>query len=207
MMPRRSVVPVVLAIGFAGAAGAQQAAPEPWTFGVEGYVYLVPDEHDYLMPIVTADRGGLHLEARYQYEDLDTASAWVGWTLGTGDVLSLEVVPMVGVVVGRTDGLAPGLELTLSWRRFELYAESEYVFDLDTSEGDFFYSWSELGWEAWPWLRFGLTAQHTRVRGGTLEAEPGVFVGLSRGPVELLVYRFDPDDGAPYLIVSLGVEF
>ena len=37
---------------------------------------------------------------------------------------------MAGVVVGRTDGLAPGLELTLSWPRFELYAESEYVLDL-----------------------------------------------------------------------------
>lgn len=203
MSPVRTVLPLALAIAAAGGAGAQ----EPWSFGVEGYVYLVPDDDDYLMPIVTADRGGLHLEARYQYEDLDTTSAWVGWTLETGDVVSLEVVPMAGVVVGRTDGLAPGLELTVSWRRFELYAESEYVFDLDSSENDFFYIWSELGWQAWPWLRFGATAQHTRVRGGTVDAEPGVFVGLSRGPVELLVYRFDPEEGAPYLVVSLGVEF
>jgi len=203
MSPIRTVLPLALAIAAAGAAGAQ----EPWSFGVEGYQYLVPGENDYLMPIVTADRGGLHLEARYQYEDLDTTSAWVGWTLESGDLVSLEVVPMVGLVVGNTDGLAAGVELTLSWRRFELYAESEYVFDLDSSEGDFFYTWSELGWQAWPWLRFGATAQHTRVRGGTVDAEPGVFVGVSRGPVELLVYRFDPGEGAPYLVVSLGVEF
>jgi hypothetical protein len=203
MSPVRTVLPLALAIAAAGGAGAQ----EPWSFGVEGYVYLVEGDDDYLMPIVTADRGGFHLEARYHYEDLDTASAWVGWTLESGDVVSLEVVPMAGVVVGRTDGLAPGLELTLSWRRFELYAESEYVFDLDSSEGDFFYTWSELGWQAWPWLRFGLTAQHTRVRGDSFEAELGAFVGVSRGPVELLVYRFDPDEAAPYLVVSLGVEF
>lgn len=206
MRPVR-LVSVVLAIGVAGVAAAQAAAPEPWTFGVEGYQYLVPGENDYLMPIVTADRGGLHLEARYQYEDLDTTSAWVGWTLESGDLVSLEVVPMVGLVVGNTDGLAAGLELTLSWRRFELYAENEYVFDLDSSEGDSFYTWSELGWQAWPWLRFGLAAQHTRVRGDSFDAEPGVFVGVSRGPVELLVYRFDPEGGAPYLVLSLGVEF
>ena len=35
---------------------------------------------------------------------------------------------MAGAVFGRTNGVAPGLELTLSWKSVELYSENEYVF-------------------------------------------------------------------------------
>ena len=85
------------------------------------------DDH-FLLPIFRADRGPLHLEGRYQYEDRHTGSAWLGWTLEAGKKVHLEVVPMAGAVFGRTNGVAPGLELTLSWKSVELYSENEYVF-------------------------------------------------------------------------------
>ena len=96
MSPVRTVLRLALAIAAAGGAGAQ----EPWSFGVEGYVYLVEGDDDYLMPIVTADRGGLHLEARYQYEDLDTSSEIED--MGGGNVLCA----MIAAPPGSTDVIA-----------------------------------------------------------------------------------------------------
>jgi hypothetical protein len=83
-----------------------------------------------VLPILSADRGAVHLEGRHQHEDRDTFSAWGGWNLSAGKRLPLELVPMVGVIMGQTKGVAPGLELTLSRKSLELYSENEYVFDV-----------------------------------------------------------------------------
>jgi hypothetical protein len=63
---------------------------------------LLPDERNYAQPTVTADHGGgLHLEARYNYEERDTVSVWAGYTFSGGNAISWEVKPLLGVVVGK----------------------------------------------------------------------------------------------------------
>jgi hypothetical protein len=99
------------------------AAGERWTFGASAYTYFVPGDRDYVQPTITADRGQLHLEARYNYEALDTGSLWAGWTFAGGGDLSWEIMPMLGAVFGQVDGVAPGYKGSLDWRRFELYSE------------------------------------------------------------------------------------
>ena len=81
-----------------------------WSFAASAYTYVVPDDHDYVQPTVTADRGWLHLEARYNYEALDTGSAWVGYNFSGGETLAWEFTPMIGGVFGDTTGIAPGLQ-------------------------------------------------------------------------------------------------
>ena len=177
-----------------------------WSVGLEAYFTSLEDG-SYLLPIVSADRGSLHLEGRYQYEDLRTTSVWAGWNFETGKAFELEVVPMAGVVVGRTDGFAAGFELTLSWRSLELYTENEFVFDLGDSEGDFFYSWSEFSWQAQPWLRLGLSPQLTRERGADLEIDPGILVGFAHGPAEVILYGFNLGGDDTFYIVGLTWDF
>ena len=60
-------------------------APEAWAFYASASAYFVEDEPDYVQPTISADRGLLHLEARYNYEDHDTGSAWIGCNLAAGD--------------------------------------------------------------------------------------------------------------------------
>jgi hypothetical protein len=189
-------------------AVAQQGQPAPaaWSGTFTSYLYL-KEEDDFLLPILAADRGSLHLEGRFQYEDLETGSLWAGWTFEAGKDLQLAVTPIAGLVFGRTDGFAPGLELTLSWKSLELYSESEYLFDFGSQENNYFYAWTELSWQALPWLRLGLSAQRTRLYQSELEIERGVFAAVSRGPVELMVYGFNLDGDSPFAIVALGVEF
>src|SRR5262245_27981671 len=105
-----------------------------WSFSASVYTYIAPEERDYAQPILTFDRDWLHLETRYNYEDLQTGSVWAGYNFGGGQKWIWEFTPMLGAVFGEsTTGIAPGYKGSLSWRKFELYSEGEYVFD--TSDG------------------------------------------------------------------------
>ncbi len=149
-----------------------------WSFGASACTYIVPDSREFVQPTVTADRGWLHLEARYNYEALDTASAWVGYNLGGGDRLKWEFIPMLGGVFGDTAGIAPGYEGSLGWWKLELYSEGEYVIDTRDSADSYFYTWSELTLAPVEWFRFGLVAQRTRTYETDREMQRGVLGGF-----------------------------
>ncbi len=115
-----------------------------------------------MQPTFTADRDWLHLEVRYNYEDLETGSAWVGYNLGGGEKLAWEFTPMLGGVFGNSTGIAPGYKGTLSWWKLELATEGEYVIDTGNSSDSFFTTWSELSLAPLEWFRFGLVVQRTQ---------------------------------------------
>ena len=77
------IVLAPLALALAALAHAEDRPPD-WSFAISAYGYAVPDSEDFVNPGFTADRGRLHLEARYNYEALDTASVWGGANFSTG---------------------------------------------------------------------------------------------------------------------------
>jgi hypothetical protein len=188
----------------AAAPDAPLVAAEPaWEFEVAGYGYFIPDDDDYLQPTVTADRGWLHLEARYNYEDRDTASAWLGYNFGgAGEDVEWSFTPMLGAVAGNTDGVAPGYRGWVTWRRLEFSSEGEYLFDADDSDGNFAYTWSELGAVPRDWWRFGLVVQRTRVYDTDLAIQRGLYLGVSGGWWSLTAYVFNPDESADRVLVA-----
>jgi hypothetical protein len=214
--PRSLLAAVALLATVAGTVRAQgvgtsdpadaQAAPS-WEFGAALFGYFVPEDSDFALPIVTADRGALHLEARYNYEDADTGSFFVGWTFEAGSTLELEVTAMVGAVFGELDGLAPGYELTLSYGRFSLYDEGEYVVDLDDSAENFLYNWLELTYTPLDWLRVGLVAQRTRVYETDLDVQRGLLAGFSYKDAEFAVYIFNLDEDDPMIVCSVAASW
>ena len=178
-----------------------------WAFSAWAYGYLVPDGGDYVQPTITADRDWLHLEARYNYEALETGSAWVGYNFGGGEKLAWEFTPMLGGVFGETTGIAPGYKGSLSWWKLELYSEGEYVFDTRDSSGSFFYNWSELSLAPAEWLRFGLVTQRTRAYQTDRDIQRGLLVGLSCKKVSFTTYVFNPDESKPTVVLAVGIEF
>ncbi len=204
-MTHLAVLALVLgASAVASPARAQTAeAPPSWSASLATYAYLLDD--GFVSPVATADKNALHREARDQYEALETFSFWAGRRFTTDGAVALDVVAMAGASVGRIDGFAPGIEASLTWRRFELYAESEAVFDTQSEEGDLVYTWAQLGWEAAPWLTLGLSAQRTRAYDREKSIERGVFAAARRGRVELSAFGFDLGDD-PFAIVALGVD-
>ena len=185
----------------------ENAAEPAWSFSASAYGYLIPGEHDYVQPTFTADHDWLHLEARYNYEALDTGSAWIGYNFSFGDKLSLDFTPMLGGVFGDTAGIAPGYELTLSYWKLELYTEGEYVFDLRDSSGSFFYSWSELSLAPVAWFRFGVVVQRTKVYQTDREIQRGLLAGLTYKQVGFTTYVFNPDESKPTVVLALSLNF
>jgi hypothetical protein len=187
---------------------AEDAADDGrWSLSASISTYVVPDDHDYVQPTITADRDWLHLEARYNYEALETGSAWLGYNFSGGETLVWELTPMVGGVVGNTWGFAPGFKGSLGWWKLELFSEGEYVFDTTDSSDSFFYSWSELGLAPVDWCRLGLAGQRTRAYQADREIQRGVFGGVSYKAVELTTYVFDPDTSEPTVVVAVGATF
>jgi hypothetical protein len=175
-------------------AAAAEAGPADWSFEASAYGYLFEGgDGDFVLPIFRADRGALHLEARYNYEDRRTGSVFGGWTFSFGDEATFDVTPMLGAVVGNTDGIAPGVELSFSWSWFEYYSESEYVFDLEDHESNFFYVWSEIAGRPVEWFRTGLTVQRTRAYQTDRDVQWGVLAAFSFWKMEVGAYYFNAD--------------
>ena len=177
-----------------------------WKFNTDVNFYFIPDDF-FVLPVFRADKNKLHLEARYNYEDRETFSAWVGYNFSGGNKLEFTITPMIGGVVGLSDGIAPGLETTLNFKDFEFYSESEYYFDFETSENHFFYTWTDITYSPKDWLWFGISGQRTRLYQTDLDIQRGLLVGGGLKGWELTTYLYNLGFDDPFVLITLGVSF
>jgi hypothetical protein len=191
------------------------SAPQPaeleehstWSFSASAYAYIVPDSREYVQPTITADHDWLHLEARYNYENLNTASTWVGYNFSGGQKLAWELTPMLGGVFGNATGIAPGYKGSLSWWKLQLYSEGEYVVDVGNTSESFFYNWSELTLHPLEWFRIGMVTQRTRLYKTDRDIQRGVLAGLTYKRFDLATYVFNPDESEPVVVIAFSVHF
>ena len=160
-----------------------------------------------MQPTLSADRGWLHLEGRFNYEDLDTGSAWFGCNVSVGETVTLEFTPMIGAVFGNTNGIAPGYKGSLGWKMIQLYSESEFVIDTGRAANSFLYTWSEFEVAPVDWCRFGLVVQRTKVHETDSDIQRGFFAGVSYKGLDVTAYVFNPDASRPTVVVAVGLSF
>jgi hypothetical protein len=204
------------AIGQQTPGSASLKLPESsqtWEYTLTIAGYIVPEETSYVNPVLAADHKWLHLEARYNDEGLRTASLWVGYNFVRGDVSAgdnweLDITPMLGGVFGRTNGIAPGCEVSLSYRKkVEASISNEYVFDTTSKSGNFYYSWPQLTYSPVDWFHVGAVAQHTAAYQTSFSIQRGFLVGFSRKKWELTTYVFDPGTTGTIVVLESGVSF
>lgn len=201
-----SLVAVWLACGPVAAADEGTERSVPWNVGVTVTAYF-QGRDSLVQPTAAVDHGGLHLEGRYNYEALQTGSLWVGWNLGWGKSLQLALTPMLGGVFGSENGVAPGLEFTLSWGPMQLSSQDEFVFNLsDWGESDF-YSWSQLTGSPVGWLQTGLALQRTRLVSTSRVVQWGPLVGVQIWKLNGSIYWFDPGQVSQYWVASVEAAF
>lgn len=188
-------------------AKSSDAAKNPWAFNLTIDGYIIPNETSYANPTFMADRHRLHLEARYNYENLRTGSLWVGYNFSAGKKLVLNVTPMIGGVFGRSTGIAPGCEASLTYKKIELSISNEYVFDTSDKSGSFYYSWPQLTYSLVNWFRVGAVAQHTKAFQTSLDVQRGFLLGVSHKQVEFTTYIFNVGWIDPTVVLELGVSF
>ena len=186
---------------------ASPAAKPSWEFAITAYPTVVRGGDNYTSAIAVADRGPLHLEARYNYESVGARSAFVGWTFSGGETITWELTPLLGGAWGATQAFVPGLEASVAWGRLDFYIEAEYVHDRNNSTDSYFYSWSELGFRPIEWLRVGVAGQRTIAYNNDRDIQLGPFAQATWSRVTIGGYWFNPGSSDQVFVGSIGVTF
>jgi hypothetical protein len=190
----------------AGRRASRPAKPS-WEFALTAYPTQVRGGDDTTSVIAVADRGPLHLEARYGYEMKDSRSAFAGWTFSGGETVTWELTPLLGGGWGPLRAFIPGLEASLAWGKLDFYVEAEFVRDRNDSSASYNYAWSELGFKPLEWLRVGAVGQRTRAYGGEREFQRGPFAQATWGNVTLGGFWFNPGSDDQVFVGSIGIAF
>jgi hypothetical protein len=185
-------------------AGNTKPELNPWALTIETNFFF--SDPFFMLPVIIADKNKLHLEARYNYEDLKTFSGWAGYNFSGGEKFSYGITPMIGGLAGRINGLAAGLELDLGFEGLFLGTQSEYVFDLESSENNYFYNWADLGYAPVEWLSFGISGQRTKLVDTDAEIEHGFFAGGKINFLEITgyMYKSGSEEDRFYLLTFAG---
>jgi hypothetical protein len=186
---------------------ADETAENEWEYSLSTSTYLVQHGRDYVNPNLVADRGWVHLEARYNYEAIKTGSLWLGYNFSFGKQLAFEATPMFGGVFGDITGLAPGYTISISYEPIEFFTQGEYFFDAGNRSGNFFYSWSELSCVPVTWFRAGIVVERTKAFGSTSDIRPGPLVGFKYKKVDFTTYWLSPGSRDAAFIFTVALNF
>jgi hypothetical protein len=186
---------------------ADETAESEWECSLSTSTYLVQNGRDYVNPNLVADRGWLHLEARYNYEAIKTGSLWLGYNFSFGKKLAFELTPMFGGVFGDITGIAPGYTISISYEAIAFFTQGEYFFDAGNRSDDFFYSWSELSYAPVTWFRAGIVVERTKAFGSTSDIRPGPLVGFKYKKVDFTTYWLSPGSRDAAFIFTVALNF
>jgi hypothetical protein len=179
-----------------------------WNFSAWAEMFLIPDQEDFFNPTFYARHKTLHLEGRYNYEDRNTASLWAGRRFKFGKPVEFVFIPMASIVFGNTNGMAPGLETEIMYKKFDFYSECEYLFNFETKENNFFYMYSELAIRPIRPIRTGIIAQRTILVESEYELQRGMFAEYYFGKYRAGLFYFSPfDSDNNFWIASFSVDF
>jgi len=176
--------------------------------GIENYKYMGNKMNYTWAPVVhnLTDRG-MYTEMRYNYEELKTASLYVGKNFNSSGNIGSSFTPAAGIVVGKYTGASLALNTELSYRNVFFNSQAQYTVSADKTASNFYYNWSDLYYMSTPWLFTGVTMQQTGLYNTTMRTETGVLMGFTRGKWTVPVYLFNVLNDQKYFIVGINVEW
>lgn len=173
-----------------------------WDISAVALFVFTPD-NSFIVPVVYANYKRWHFEPRYNYENLETFSMFAGYNIAGGKKFTYFLTPMLGGVVGRTDGIAPGFEADLGYGRFRFYTEMEYLFDFNTTADSYYYAWSHFRFIITKWMWAGIAGGRNRVYQNDVKVQRGVSLGFTKKKLTISGYYYNPFTSDNY--GSLGV--
>lgn len=175
--------------------------------GMESYNLLSQGKNYVWMPVIHYQtEKGFYTELRYNYEDVQTLSLFAGKTFFTDNELGCTVTPMLGFSTGNFSGASVAVNAEADWKNFYLSTQTQYSAATKKGVSDFFFSWSELGYNFSRSLFAGVALQYTRQEGVSYK-EPGIVAGVSFKNFSLPFYFFKPFQAGQYIIVGLNFEY
>lgn len=176
--------------------------------GIEQYTYLGTGERPQVAPVIHyQDNNKWYAEARYNYEDRRTFSLYAGKTFSSEKKVAWALTPMIGGMTGKQQGGLLGLNTTISYKKTYFSSQSQYGVSQQGREENFFFSWSEAGYQLLPWMCTGISLQHTKLYNCRAVVEPGLFAGFSFKQWTFPVYSFNPFGAERYFVLGINREW
>jgi hypothetical protein len=176
--------------------------------GIENYSLFNRNDGFLWMPVVHhTGKKGLYTEMRYNYEELRTASAYIGKNFSSEAGLSYAITPMIGIVMGDFNGGSIALKTELEHKDLFLSMESQYTVSKAGVEDNFFFNWTELGYQPLSWFYAGVSVQATKIYKTKLLAEQGFFAAFVIKKFTIPVYVFSPFRPGKNFIVGVNMEW
>jgi hypothetical protein len=148
------------------------------------------------------------VEARYNYEEARSVSVYVGKAYENESDFSYSIVPIFGGVVGRFKGGSAAVNLDLEYRNFYFSSQSQYTFSLRDELDNFYFSWSELGYQPFKWFYGGLAFQETYYpQLNEHVTHPGVVLGFAYKRWTLPLYGFRTAESSGAFVCSIVYEW
>jgi len=142
-------------------------------------------------------------EARYNYEEAKTWSLYGGRTFSGEKDLSWSFTPFAGLVMGRLKGGSAGLNLSLGYKKLSFSSASQYTFSAEDRHCNFFFTWSELGFQLSSRIYAGLAIQQTTLYRTAGKWEPGLQLGFSYKEWGFPFYAFNPTSNNRYFVLGV----
>ncbi|ANE51241.1 hypothetical protein [Flavisolibacter tropicus] len=177
-----------------------------WDVSAVALSVLTPDDF-FIVPVVYANYKRWHFEPRYNYESLKTFSLFAGYNIVGGKKFQYLLTPMLAGVVGRIDGIAPGLEADLAYGRFRFYTEMEYLFDLNSSADSYYYAWSHFRFVINNWMSAGIAGGRNRVYQNDVKVQRGVSLGFSKKKLSITGFYYNPFTSDNYGALGVFMRF
>jgi hypothetical protein len=178
-----------------------------WALYAEADFNLFPDPSKNILTLITkADRKKLHLEARYNYEDRNTASVFGGMNFTFGNELKFDLTPMAGIVFGRLNGAVPGLETDLSYRIFNFITQSEYIIDFAGFKSDYLYTYMQID-ATMNKFALGMAAQKNKLYETRRDLQLGVFAQYQVFAVQTKLSYYNPFSTDYFFVATIDINF
>ncbi len=198
----RAILLFLLLLVLVGAAKSQSKG------GFEQYHYFGSYQQYIYMPVVHfQSKRNWYTEARYNYEDLQTVSLYVGKTFTGTNRLSYTLTPLLGGAVGRFNGISTGVNFDMEFDKFYFSSQSQYSISTNHINPSFLYNWSELCYQSFSWMYTGLAVQQTHSQPAGSLLEPGLLVGFSFKNYTIPIYTFDPMKKERYFVVGINYQW
>ena len=175
--------------------------------GLEQYYYTGVKEASVVPKIYYEAKNTWYGEVHYNYEEFETASLNVGKVFAHKNELSYSITPFAGVVLGKLNGGNLGSNIDADYKKLFFSSESQYTVSIERRTENFFFNWSEAGYQLTEFLYAGFALQVTHPYEIKNNWQPGVMLGLSYKRWTFPVYAFNPGGQNSNFVVGINWEW
>ncbi|GAB2834345.1 hypothetical protein GCM10027043_40590 [Ferruginibacter profundus] len=176
--------------------------------GIENYNFLSSKEAYVWMPLVHhVSKKAVYTELRYNYEAVGAASLYMGKSFTKKSTTAYTLTPMLGLVMGSYNGGSLALNAELEHKKTFASMQTQYTVSSDAVKDNFFFTWTEIGYQPFKWLYAGVSTQQTIQYGGEVQSEYGILTGFVVKKITVPVYVFNPLNKSRNFIIGINTEW